>query len=319
MTRGQVDWQERARTVLRAVNARELSVSPSHRQRVKDVERLGDRASDANRAYVGKVFSGMGRAPTGSRSRARKTQGPRQLTNAQRQATNALARRVVQNAFAQVAFRSAAKEARRAPRRALAPKGMGGQSLFTVEDNAVTLDPIPTKRAVKVGKQWWDSKTLLTLVARNGARARNPLTREPLPPAIHRRAVQHDVRQAVAAAKAMVRRGLTTKSDQDSFITPVADRGLVIILCTLVDTNGEVVLDVYVVQRGALPAGWENRLVDVDEMSELALHTLWFEFDSRGKLTDSSPAQWPVRGDVALQLARGIDSGIRRSFARTTA
>ncbi|KAL4856932.1 hypothetical protein ACK3TF_002969 [Chlorella vulgaris] len=317
MTRGQVDWQERARTVLRAVNARELSVSPSHRQRVKDVERLGDRASDANRAYVGKVFSGMGRAPSGSRSRARKTQGPRQLTNAQRQATNALARRVVQNAFAQVAFRSAAKEARRAPRRALAPKGMGGQSLFTVEDNAVTLDPIPTKRAVKVGKQWWDSKTLLTLVARNGARARNPLTREPLPPAIHRRAVQHDVRQGVAAASMMVRRALITGTSGELVGAPVADPGLVIILRTLVDISDEVVLDVFVVRRWALPAGWEDRDLDHKQLHALALHTLWFEFDPRGKLTDSSPAQWPVRGDLALELARGIDTGIRRAFART--
>ncbi len=60
------------------------------------------------------------------------------------------------------------------------PKGMRGSGIYRRETNAVTLDPIPTRRAVKIGKQYWNSSTLRGLLKSNPA-VRNPLTRQPLP------------------------------------------------------------------------------------------------------------------------------------------
>lgn len=64
---------------------------------------------------------------------------------------------------------------------ASAPRGLGfRRSLLTRELNAVSLNRIPASRAVRVGKQWWDSKTLRELFRRDPS-ARNPLTRQPFP------------------------------------------------------------------------------------------------------------------------------------------
>lgn len=60
------------------------------------------------------------------------------------------------------------------------PKGMRGSGIYRRETNAVTLDPVPTRRAVKIGKQYWNSRTLRGLLKSNPA-VRNPLTRQPLP------------------------------------------------------------------------------------------------------------------------------------------
>lgn len=63
------------------------------------------------------------------------------------------------------------------------PKGMRGSGIYRRETNAVTLAQIPTRRAVKIGKQHWDSRTLRGLLERNPM-ATNPLTRQPLPPGV---------------------------------------------------------------------------------------------------------------------------------------
>ena len=97
---------------------------------------------------------------------------------------DAAARRVVADAATRVASRSAfaSHAVMAAEGRGVAPlpRGMRGSGIFRRETNAVSLDPVPTRRAVKVGKHYWNSKTLRALLARN-PKATNPLTRQPLP------------------------------------------------------------------------------------------------------------------------------------------
>ena len=63
------------------------------------------------------------------------------------------------------------------------PRGMRGSGIYRREENAVSLAPVPTRRAVKIGRQYWDSKTLRGLLRSNPG-ATNPLTRQPLPPRV---------------------------------------------------------------------------------------------------------------------------------------
>ena len=83
-------------------------------------------------------------------------------------------------AVARGAFAAKAIQASKGRGVAPLPKGMRGPGIYRRETNAVTLAPIPTRRAVKVGKQQWNSATLRGLLKRNTA-AKNPLTRQPLP------------------------------------------------------------------------------------------------------------------------------------------
>jgi hypothetical protein len=149
--------------VLQAIANGKIRVEAATVRRVKAVERLGDAAPRAERRLVASVFA---RIPS-------RNLGPTPHM--------ALARRLVQDTAARVAFRTIAAEGRRAPPRAPAPRGMGrATGLFSTENNAVSMAPIPMKRAVKVNKQWWNAKTLRTLLKHN-PRASNPLTRQPLP------------------------------------------------------------------------------------------------------------------------------------------
>lgn len=72
-----------------------------------------------------------------------------------------------------------------------APKGMRGSGLFVRGDQSgqqtidpVSLDRIPARRAVLIGKQQWNSKTIRELLKRDSA-ATNPLTRQPFPAEIY--------------------------------------------------------------------------------------------------------------------------------------
>lgn len=96
--------------------------------------------------------------------------------------------RLVKLAAALLAARAVAGAAAfKRGRVAAAPKGMGRITplKFAANDqgiaiNALTQAYIPTRRAVRIGKQWYDSDGLRALL-KFDRKARNPLTREPLP------------------------------------------------------------------------------------------------------------------------------------------
>lgn len=102
-------------------------------------------------------------------------------TKRRRQQRNRLAQHVAHDALMTLlASRALATHRRRA-----APKGLGGtRALFVTNANGtyasdpVSLDRIPTTRALKIGKHWFDAKTIAKLF--NMPAPRNPLTRQPL-------------------------------------------------------------------------------------------------------------------------------------------
>jgi hypothetical protein len=100
------------------------------------------------------------------------------------------AHRVVSGAAARVAaqpaFAASAVLASQGRGVAPLPRGMRGRGIYRREWNAVSLDPVPVRRAVRVGQQYWDGKTIRTLLARDPD-ALNPLTREQFPPRVKRR------------------------------------------------------------------------------------------------------------------------------------
>ena len=105
----------------------------------------------------------------------------------EKKSASVIARAVVSNAAREISARSAfASNALRAA--TPLPRGMGrGRGLFVGRHDTldpVTVNRIPVKRAVRVGKQWFNSRGLRSLLAHN-PRATNPLTREPLPSAVH--------------------------------------------------------------------------------------------------------------------------------------
>lgn len=104
----------------------------------------------------------------------------RSMTTAlEEQRRQELARKVVRDAAIRTAF--ASKLARRPQM-----KGGLGRNLFARNDEGrhatdpVSLNRIPVSRAVKVGRQHYDSRTLQRLFKIN-PRATNPLTRQPFP------------------------------------------------------------------------------------------------------------------------------------------
>jgi hypothetical protein len=96
-----------------------------------------------------------------------------------------LARRVVRDAAVTSMF---ARQLARKPRM----KGGLGRNLYVRNaqgnhaTDPVSLNRIPVSRAVKVGRQHYDSKTLRTLFQQK-ARATNPLTRQPFPEAVYKK------------------------------------------------------------------------------------------------------------------------------------
>lgn len=107
-----------------------------------------------------------------------------------------LAQRVAMDAartvLARQAFGAAALLAAR-PTRFAGPKGLGGApALYArnangqVSEDPVSLQRIPAHRAVKIGKKYFNSRSLRELLRRNPD-ATNPLTRQPLPEAIKQR------------------------------------------------------------------------------------------------------------------------------------
>ena len=91
--------------------------------------------------------------------------------------------------------------ASRAALSAAPPKGMGRASRLPQRfpgfvggpDNTdpVSLSRIPVKRAVRVGKQWFNSKSIRAMLARD-TRTTNPLTRQPFPDAVRERYMPPD-------------------------------------------------------------------------------------------------------------------------------
>lgn len=104
--------------------------------------------------------------------------------------SQALARDAVARAAASTVFSARAAT--------VGPRGMAGssrrQGLYIKNKdqkggyalNAVSLERIPRRRAVKVGAQYFDSRTLRNLLKRD-ARATNPLTRQPFPSAVYKK------------------------------------------------------------------------------------------------------------------------------------
>lgn len=128
---------------------------------------------------------GQGRTASSTAQRAPTHRGQGQAHNSThaRQVAAGAAATVARAAFAADATRAASGRVPRGP----APRGMRGSGLFVRDQNGqktvdpVSLDRIPVRRAVKIGKQHWNSKTLRGLLKHNPA-ATNPLTRQPLPP-----------------------------------------------------------------------------------------------------------------------------------------
>ena len=97
--------------------------------------------------------------------------------------------RLARNAVARAAARHTATTAFVAKAlgaaRPAGPKGGLGQDLFLKNANGYATDPvsqdrIPTSRAVRVGRHYYDAKTLRALLKHNRS-AVNPLTRQPFP------------------------------------------------------------------------------------------------------------------------------------------
>lgn len=86
-------------------------------------------------------------------------------------------------------------DAARKRRDVVPPRGMGGSGLPFVRDadepngrrrNVLSLDPIPSRRAIRVGPHTFDKRHLKRLLAHT-PRARNPLTRQPIPRSVRQR------------------------------------------------------------------------------------------------------------------------------------
>lgn len=122
---------------------------------------------------------------------------------------SALARRVANVSFAAAAVSSAKKTSKKAERRR-PPLGMGvGSGVrgpWLLEPNGtkaidpVSLNHIPMDRAVRVGRQVFDSRTLRALLRRDPG-AVNPLTREPFPEDVRRAYGDQSGRMPEALAK----------------------------------------------------------------------------------------------------------------------
>ena len=124
--------------------------------------------------------------------------------------SNQLARAVVADAARAVTARAAF--AAHAARAATPPKGMGRTASPLIRGlrfvggpgntDPLTLNRIPVKRAVRVGKQWFNSKSIRSMLARD-PRATNPLTRQPFPVNVRER---YSISRAhESAAKAAIR------------------------------------------------------------------------------------------------------------------
>jgi hypothetical protein len=105
--------------------------------------------------------------------------------------SRAVAQRVVANAAMQAAlWSSALAAAKRRGKGPAGPKGLGGvRGLYARNDDGeyatdpVSLNVIPVSRAVRINKKYFDERTLRQLF-RHQRLPRNPLTRQPFPPAI---------------------------------------------------------------------------------------------------------------------------------------
>lgn len=119
----------------------------------------------------------------------------------QRRTASALARRAVSNALAQrMALAALGARAMKALTNYNRPKGLGlshepmlirnrnevvgNKRIAVYPEDPVTMNKIPKKRAIRVGRHWFDAKTLRRVVQTNPI---NPLTREPLPNVVQRK------------------------------------------------------------------------------------------------------------------------------------
>lgn len=119
----------------------------------------------------------------------------------QRRTASALAQRAVSNALAQrMALAALGARAMTALTDYNRPKGLGlshepmlirnrnevvgNKRLAVYPDDPSTWNKIPKKRAIRVGRHWFDAKALRRVVQASPANPRNPLTREPLPNAV---------------------------------------------------------------------------------------------------------------------------------------
>lgn len=132
----------------------------------------------------------------------------RQRTNGGRVSQAALAQRVVGDAaHAALTRRAFAATALESSRRKQV-KGLGGArrlpgTAYVLNadgkpvDDPITMDPIPLRRAVKVGRHWHNAESLRKLF-RHTPDARHPLTREPFPDHIRQRYGPRAAAQVVA-------------------------------------------------------------------------------------------------------------------------
>lgn len=99
-----------------------------------------------------------------------------------------------------------------------APKGMGGTGLFVRDQSGqqtidpVTLNRIPAGRALRVGKQYWNSTTIRKLLERD-SQATNPLTRQPFPADVYAKYAPKldDIRDVTNVARSFLQNGWQKK------------------------------------------------------------------------------------------------------------
>lgn len=176
------EYAARGRAALEAARAAGLRVTPATSQRLAALETKGDfgeKNKQAVRALERRVRGGPSAAPAAA---AKKRPTQQQVT-----------RHLASQAAAQIALGAKAQLTRALREAKAGPKGLGGARAipdrYAKNANGYVTDPvslmrIPRARAVKVGRQTYNSDTLRQLFARN-ARAPNPLTREPFPDEVY--------------------------------------------------------------------------------------------------------------------------------------
>lgn len=178
------EYASRARAALEAARAAGLLVMPATSQRLSALNTkadFGESNKQAVRALERRVRSANRPAKRPAPAANRPAKRPPVANISQALARNAVARTAASTVFAARAATAG-------------PRGLAGSKVKQRREpyirnkgqddgyalNALTLNRIPRRRAVKVGQQYWDSKSLRDLLARD-ERAPNPLTRAPFP------------------------------------------------------------------------------------------------------------------------------------------
>ncbi len=111
------------------------------------------------------------------------------------------------------------------------PRGMGGSRTLYARNatngsyavDPVSLDRIPVRRVVRVGKQAFNSKTVRALLERDPA-ATNPLTRQPFPDHVYRRYGKRQPQYSPDKTEAMAVLWAATRQIVDAFFNNNASR-----------------------------------------------------------------------------------------------